>query len=68
MLVYLRKDENGKLVYLLALGQMHNEMTFDSHGQAFDWAVDHQLDFVHQPWTRELDDKIRGMLTGEGES
>lgn len=62
MLCYLRKDVSGKFVYLFALGKQHNEMMFDSHGQAFDWAVEHQLDFVHQPWTRELDDRIRGLL------
>lgn len=67
MLCFIRKQDDNKLVYLFALGKQHNEMTFDSHGQAFDWAVEHQLDFVHQPWTRELDDRIRSLLNFQGE-
>lgn len=62
MLCFIRKEHGGKLVYLFALGRQHNELTFDSHTQAFDWAVEHQLDFVHQPWTQELDDRIRQLL------
>jgi len=62
MLAFIRKDANGKLVYLLALGKQQNEVTFDDHGQAFDFACDHRIDFVHQPWSSAVERRIHEHL------
>ena len=65
MLAYIRKDGAGKLVYLFALARATNSvswMTFSTHGEAFQWAVDNGLEFVHQPWSRSVEDKIRELL------
>lgn len=59
MLAFIRKLSDGRLAYLFALNQdQQAEMAFDDHGQAFDFAMSIGIDFVHQPWSPDVERRI----------
>lgn len=68
ILTYVRKAASGKLVYYYWDGAAVQWLEFSNTGEAFDFAVTNRIDFLHQPWTRAVDDRIRNALafqTGE---
>lgn len=62
MLTYVRKAQNGKLIYFYWDGTYGHWKEFDSTVQAFDFACRNGIDFLHQPWSVEVEDRIMEAL------